>query len=176
MLDATAKLEAEFVLLLQKLRSSDRLESSNNSNVLDGKPVQNHNNISNHASSLAAAPDTKSNRKSLWAGSNKSSITLTPPTTAAGISDDGSFYRYDDPQHISLPPPLNPAQTQNILLQLLKVIQSKTQSQEIETTDGWQAQVCFLLCCCRRCRYSSFMKSAGLPIGKQKTVPCATLE
>ncbi|CEP19058.1 hypothetical protein [Parasitella parasitica] len=141
-LEFTARMEAEFVLLVRQIRQEIVVKGSNVSD-LPSPP-----------SSPPAAPAATSTARK-WGNRQTTSTAIGSKSYFGNSSVSGGatsavkssypeesdiFYQLDDPSSISLAPRLLPFQAQLILVKLLDVIQKQIKLGELETPDDWQAQ------------------------------------
>lgn len=148
MLEFTARMEAEFILLVRQIRQ---------------EIVAMDTNVTDLPSSASPTPPTPSSptttptpttrkwgNRQIMNTIGSSSSNLSNSSTAVGTTsivkrnypeESDIFYQLDDPSSISLAPRLLPSQVQLILVRLLDVIQRQIKSGELETPDDWQAQV-----------------------------------
>ncbi|GAN06464.1 hypothetical protein MAM1_0124c05948 [Mucor ambiguus] len=146
-LEFTARMEAEFILLVRQIRQEIVATDSNVTDLPSS--------ASSPASPATTSPPTTPAPTTRKWGNRQiintigSSSNLSNSSTAVGTTsivkrnypeESDVFYQLDDPSSISLAPRLLPSQVQLILVRLLDVIQRQIKSGELETPDDWQAQ------------------------------------
>ncbi|KAK4520928.1 uncharacterized protein ATC70_006811 [Mucor velutinosus] len=143
-LEFTARMEAEFILLVRQIRQEIVATDSNVTDLPSST-------LSPASTSPPATP-TPITRKwgnrqiinTIGSSSNQSNSSTAVGTTSIVKrnypEESDVFYQLDDPSSISLAPRLLPSQVQLILVRLLDVIQRQIKSGELETPDDWQAQ------------------------------------
>lgn len=133
MLEFTARMEAEFILLLRQVRQEKSISII---------PIE------STTSQLDLNTSTSNSRK--WGTrqiATASSTNLNTPPAAAvaakkNYTEESDFiHQLDDPNNVAMSLPLESSQAQLILVRLLDVIQRQIKSGQLETIDDWQAQV-----------------------------------
>lgn len=135
MLEFTARMEAEFILLLRQVRQEK------SKSIIP---------IESTTSQLDLNTSTSNSRK--WGTrqiATTSSTNLNTPLTVAAAAtarrnytEESDFiHQLDDPNNVAMSLPLESSQAQLILVRLLDVIQRQIKSGQLETIDDWQAQV-----------------------------------
>ncbi|KAL9556307.1 hypothetical protein MBANPS3_001926 [Mucor bainieri] len=146
-LEFTARMEAEFILLVRQIRQEIVATDSNVTDLLSSAS-------SPSSPTTTSPPTTPAPTTRKWGNRQiintiGSSSNLSNSSTAVGTTsivkrnypeESDVFYQLDDPSSISLAPRLLPSQVQLILVRLLDVIQRQIKSGELETPDDWQAQ------------------------------------
>jgi hypothetical protein len=137
-LEFTARMEAEFILLVRQWRH----ESIGNTVSTTDSEVD-----------LSATPSTTNNAQGRKWGNRQlinqpsissSNLNSSPIATTVKRNypeESDFYYQLDDPNSVSLLPRLPPSHVQLVLVRLLDVIQRQIKSGELETPDDWQAQV-----------------------------------
>lgn len=136
-LEFTARMEAEFILLLRQVRQ----EKSKSIIPIVSTTT---------TSQLDLQTSTSNSRK--WGTRQIATISSTnlntPPAVVAAAAakknytEESDFiHQLDDPNNVAMSLPLESSQAQLILVRLLDVIQRQIKSGQLETIDDWQAQV-----------------------------------
>ncbi|KAI8083457.1 hypothetical protein BDF21DRAFT_416009 [Thamnidium elegans] len=129
-LEFTARMEAEFILLLRQVRQEK------SKSIIS---------IESTTSQLDLNTSTSNSRK--WGNrqiaNTASSTNLNTPPVAVkkNYPEESDFiHQLDDPNNVAMSLPLESSQAQLILVRLLDVIQRQIKSGQLETIDDWQAQ------------------------------------
>ncbi|KAG2196906.1 hypothetical protein INT47_005130 [Mucor saturninus] len=134
-LEFTAKMEAEFILLLRQARQEKGQET------MPSTPT------SPNPSQVDLSTNTNNKQKRVTRQLNSNVTSSTNLTTVNSISfkkpsleTSDAIHQFDDPSNVVIPVHLEAAEVQLILVRLLDVIQRQIKSGELETPDDWQAQ------------------------------------
>ncbi|KAI8987068.1 hypothetical protein BDB01DRAFT_593512 [Pilobolus umbonatus] len=139
-LEFTARMEAEFILLSRQLRQSKEIDVSSIA-LTSYSSIPNMSGISSH-SSLSRTFSIKRQPSSPGTPplNNQSNLSSSTAKRFYGEEPD-TIYQLDDPNNISLPASLPPFKVQLILVRLIDVIQRQIKTDDLETPDDWQAQL-----------------------------------
>ncbi|KAI8643110.1 hypothetical protein BD408DRAFT_415282 [Parasitella parasitica] len=146
-LEFTARMEAEFILLARQIRQEIAVTDTNVSDLPSSTLPSPSSPPTAPAATATATTREWRNRQiinSIGSSSNLGNLPSSIGTASTAKSnypeESDIFYQLDDPSNISLAPRLLPSQVQLVLVRLLDVIQRRIKSGELETPDDWQAQ------------------------------------
>ena len=147
-LEFTARMEAEFILLVRQIRqekyksiTSTTTSTKQNTSQVDLSTINTPSPSNQSSGSVGRKWGNRQLVSNLSSTSNLNTVGNTTVVKKNYPEESDFIHQLDDPNHVSISYRLLASQVQLILVRLLDVIQRQIKSGELETPDDWQAQV-----------------------------------